>query len=232
MEPDAVSAWILRPDVRKALHLEEDAPGASAFSYAKSGPAAITLYPDLVKRLRILIFSGDLDSRVPYLDTFELPQQLEAMGALRETARWGPWFSESMPGPRVPAGYAVGYGVPGSAQQFIFATVHLAGHAVPAFQPEAAFTMFSRFLKGTFLSIDRVDTTGDRSAGLLAVQFPAFLAAAVVLIVVFMAPASLRIPSLRRTLRRHLRRPRFRLLWRQLSLWISNMTSQEASFDV
>ena len=54
---DATSAWITTPQVRAALHLRAAASG-SAFSYRTSGPASITLWPTLAKRLRVLIYNG------------------------------------------------------------------------------------------------------------------------------------------------------------------------------
>jgi hypothetical protein len=58
----ATSAWIVRPDVRKALHLSSDSAG-SRFSYSWSGPASITLWPFLATKLRVLIYNGDADVR-------------------------------------------------------------------------------------------------------------------------------------------------------------------------
>merc|ERR1712107_777376 len=46
-----------------------------------------------------------------------------------------------------PPGYVTKYSVPGSQQEFSFATVRLAGHMVPQFFPEAALTLISTFLE-------------------------------------------------------------------------------------
>ena len=62
--PGAVSPWFARKDVQAALHL--NAPGQSKFHYKTSGPASITLYPYLIKHMRVLIYNGDADSCVPY----------------------------------------------------------------------------------------------------------------------------------------------------------------------
>ena len=51
----------------------------------------------------------------------------------------------------MPAGYAVGYVAPGSTQDFIFATVHLAGHMVPMDQPAISLEMITDFLNGGIL---------------------------------------------------------------------------------
>eukprot|EP01043_Picozoa_sp_COSAG02_P041215 COSAG02_NODE_3399_length_6811_cov_16.128278_2_plen_66_part_00 len=47
----------------KALHISD--PGRSVFHYHSSGPASITLHPQLAKKLRVLIYNGDADACVP-----------------------------------------------------------------------------------------------------------------------------------------------------------------------
>jgi carboxypeptidase C (cathepsin A) len=137
--------YLTRPDVRKALHLDSFPPGSSRFSYDRSGPASITLYPELVKKLRIMIYNGDADACVPYIGNEEWIGDLESQGILKESKPWTPWFTSKTA--RAPAGYVTKYTVPGSEQEFKFVTIRLAGHMVPTFQPEAAFEMFSTFLE-------------------------------------------------------------------------------------
>ena len=50
--PGAVSPWFARTDVQRALHLGR--PGLSQFDYNTSGPASVTLYPSLVKAIRVV----------------------------------------------------------------------------------------------------------------------------------------------------------------------------------
>jgi len=137
------SDWISRPDVRKALHLEAYQPGASGFHYKLSGPAAATLYPELLKEIKLLVFSGDADACVPYIGTQSWISSLESQGVIRESSPWSPWYTSN----RVaPAGYTSRYDVPGSQHDLTFTTVRLAGHMVPKFNPEAAFTIIATFL--------------------------------------------------------------------------------------
>lgn len=143
--PYIAGKYLTRPDVRKALHLEGFEPGSSRFSYDTSGPASITLYPELVKKLRIMIYNGDADACVPYIGNEEWISDLENQGLLQETKPWTPWFTKDVS--RTPAGYVTKYSVKGSDQEFKFVTIRLAGHMVPTFQPEAAFDMFSTFLE-------------------------------------------------------------------------------------
>lgn len=55
--------YLGRDDVMKALHISD--PGRSVFHYHSSGPASITLHPQLAKKLRVLIYNGDADACVP-----------------------------------------------------------------------------------------------------------------------------------------------------------------------
>lgn len=146
----ATQQWIKRPDVRSALHLDAYKAGASRFQYSSTGPASVTLYPELIQKLRILIFSGDADACVPYLGNEEWISGFEATGLLEESAPWSPWFSDGTSA--APAGYVTEYTAPGSSKDFSFATVRLAGHMVPTYQPEAAFSMFARWVGARPLS--------------------------------------------------------------------------------
>lgn len=140
-----VTKWITSPEVKKALHIDAVQPGASAFSYNTSGPASVTLYPKLVGKLRILIYSGDADACVPYNGSEEYVDELEARGLIKRTQPWTPWYTDKN---RPPAGSLTKYSVPGSDKDFSFQTVRLAGHMVPQFMPKPGFVMFSNFLAG------------------------------------------------------------------------------------
>jgi len=139
------SGWITREDVRTALHLDSSTPGASSFDYTLSGPASITLYPELVKKIRFLIYNGQADACVPYSGNEDWIALLESQGILTENTPWSPWFIGSK---ATAAGYSTGYSVVGAATDFKFQTVRLAGHMVPQFAPEAGFVLFSEFVAG------------------------------------------------------------------------------------
>jgi len=131
-----VDSFLEREDVRTALHLGE-AKG-SRFDYSSSGPASVTLWPELAKKLRVLIFNGDADSCVPYNGNEDWISLLEENGDLRETKSWAPWFTSNR---AAPAGYVTRYQAPNGAHDFSFQTIRLSGHMVPTFQPEAGFVM-------------------------------------------------------------------------------------------
>jgi carboxypeptidase C (cathepsin A) len=142
-----IDAWIKQPEVMKALHLEGES--GSGFRYTQSGPASIMLYPELVTKLRILIFNGDADACVPYIANENWIARLESAEHVQEAEPWTPWFTSNK---AAPAGYITKYDVPnkvpGREVSFAFQTIRLAGHMVPQFQPEAALVLISDFLAG------------------------------------------------------------------------------------
>jgi hypothetical protein len=85
---DLGAAYITRDDVKEALHLGD---AGSGFSYRTSGPASVTLYPSLVKKMRILIYNGDSDDCVPYKGNEEWTTRLADDGVLTEKSAWHPW---------------------------------------------------------------------------------------------------------------------------------------------
>jgi hypothetical protein len=143
--PGAVAPWFLREDVQAALHL--DAPGRSKFDYKTSGPASVLLYPALIARLRVLIYNGDADTCVPFKGNEEWIDGFAAAGTVAEKEAWRPWFLDDLKS--MPVGYVTTYAVPAAASKdhvLTFATIRLAGHMVPMFQPAPASAFFKRFL--------------------------------------------------------------------------------------
>lgn len=141
--PGKVADYFLRKDVQEALHL--NAPGQSGFSYATTGPASITVYPELAKKIRIMIYNGDADMCVPYAGNEEWITDLEDQGVLKESKAWRPWFADE--NKSSPAGAVSTYEVVGSSQTLTFLTIRLSGHMVPLFTPGAALSFFSNFIR-------------------------------------------------------------------------------------
>mmetsp|Transcript_4582 Transcript_4582/g.13853 ORF Transcript_4582/g.13853 Transcript_4582/m.13853 type:complete len:495 (+) Transcript_4582:121-1605(+) len=142
---DDVRTWLQQPAVMKALHVSN--PGASGFHYHSSGPASITLHPELATKLRVLIYNGDADACVPYRGNEEWIADLVSDGDLSVSEDWRPWYNDVWPG--TPAGYVTAYKVAAAPNNdFHFLTIRLAGHMVPTFQPASSISFFSRFLQG------------------------------------------------------------------------------------
>lgn len=138
---DAMSNYFRRTDVQKALHLGKIQP--SQFMYDTSGPASVTLYPYLVKKIRVLIYNGDADSCVPYKGNEEYIDAMASNGIIKVNKDWHPWFVTMSSGV---AGYATTYTVANSTTDFAFVTIRLAGHMVPTFQPAPSLHFITKFL--------------------------------------------------------------------------------------
>ncbi|XP_072146946.1 serine carboxypeptidase-like 34 [Setaria viridis] len=134
-----------RKDVQKALHA--DITGMPhAFSLCRNSisnawkDSDLTVVP-VVKKLveaglRIWIFSGDTDARIPTTST---RYTLKKLG-LQIKEDWSPWFHRKQVG-----GWTVVY------DGLTFVTVRGAGHMVPSTQPAQALELFKHFLANTNL---------------------------------------------------------------------------------
>ncbi|KAL0413676.1 UNVERIFIED_CONTAM: Serine carboxypeptidase-like 40 [Sesamum radiatum] len=87
--------------------------------------------------LRVWIFSGDIDGRIPVTST---KQSIKKMKLPIKTS-WHPWFLGGEVG-----GYTQVY-----EGNLTFATVRGAGHQVPSYQPARALSLIMHFLAGTDL---------------------------------------------------------------------------------
>lgn len=139
--------YLNREDVREALHVEESVGNWTTCSYdvkyeVKDRFTTQTpLYRKLVTErndLDILIFSGDNDSVCPTSGTQDWVFKL---GVEPKTGRmWNPWYGIDSQ----VAGYKTEFDV--NSGKLIFATVHGAGHEVPAYKPMQAFLLFKDFI--------------------------------------------------------------------------------------
>ncbi|KAI4333073.1 hypothetical protein L6164_017923 [Bauhinia variegata] len=138
-----VYAYLNRPDVQEALHanvtkLTHDWEPCSDV-ITKWGDSSSTILP-LIKEflangLRVWIFSGDIDGRVPVTSTKYSINKLN----LSVETKWHPWFLSGEVG-----GYTQVY-----KGNLTFATVRGAGHQVPSYKPARALSLIKHFLDGT-----------------------------------------------------------------------------------
>ena len=137
------SAYLNRPDVRKALHVEAAGVkdwmvcgSAEGWQYTSTRPnLPRDTYPKL-KHLDVLIYNGDWDACVPYTDA---EAWTASLGLAVETP-WHPWKYKN--GTQV-AGYAINY-----ARNFTFLTVKGGRHEVPETAPLQALEMVRRLVSG------------------------------------------------------------------------------------
>ncbi|KAJ4849669.1 Serine carboxypeptidase-like 31 [Turnera subulata] len=142
---DYAKAFYNRPDVQKALHVSDGSHlknwsicNTKIFQgWPDTKPSVIPIYKKLIAAgLRIWVYSGDTDGRVPVLST---RYSLSSLG-LPITKSWRPWYHEKQ--------------VSGWFQEYeglTFATFRGAGHAVPIFVPSNSLAFFAAFLLGESL---------------------------------------------------------------------------------
>lgn len=137
----ATRQWLQSDGVADALHVKA---GLSGMRYHK-GPDTFSgnllpLYASLMKKYRMLIYSGDTDACVPTWGTVDWIDSLN----LTVKKPWKPWSAQHLDSTGMQrAGYVKEY-----AHNFTFATVQGAGHLVPTYKPHFALTMISKWLAG------------------------------------------------------------------------------------
>eukprot|EP01052_Picozoa_sp_SAG31_P014404 SAG31_NODE_893_length_11177_cov_10.241806_9_plen_425_part_00 len=153
---DATTAYLNRDAVRNAIHVRSNheeqlayGPGGGGgwrlcgmrgVAYDRDGTKSLLpMYPSLVAKLRILIFSGDADACVPYIGSQAWTSELAANNNWETAQPWHPWLVDKQVG-----GYVTVYTITGG-EDFTFATVFNAGHMVPEDKPAEALALFKRF---------------------------------------------------------------------------------------
>ncbi|KAK1260196.1 Serine carboxypeptidase-like 31 [Acorus gramineus] len=138
-----------RPDVQKSLHAIDGhhlknwsiCNDQMFHDWADSRPSVLPIYKKLIAAgLRIWVYSGDTDGRVPVLST---RYSLNALGVTAINS-WRPWFHEQQ--------------VSGWLQEYeglLFATFRGAGHSVPSFKPSSSLAFFASFLAGESPPLER-----------------------------------------------------------------------------
>ncbi|XP_010279512.1 PREDICTED: serine carboxypeptidase-like 40 isoform X2 [Nelumbo nucifera] len=137
-----VVAYLNQPDVQEALHanitkLKYDwQPCSDVLTKWNDSPSTVVylLQEFMDNGIRVLVFSGDVDGRVPVTSTRYSLNKLQ----LQVNTSWYPWYTK-----REVGGYTVVY-----KGGLTFATVRGAGHEVPSYQPLRALTLVNYFLHG------------------------------------------------------------------------------------
>ncbi|WCJ18580.1 serine carboxypeptidase-like 40 [Euphorbia peplus] len=140
-----VHAYLNRAQVQEAMHanvtkLDHDWQPCSDVirSWNYNSISSLSLLRDFMDNgLRVLVYSGDIDGRVPVTSTQYALKKLN----LTTLTEWYPWFLNGQVG-----GYAEIY-----KRNLTFATVRGAGHEVPSYQPERSLALIKYFLSGKSL---------------------------------------------------------------------------------
>ncbi|CAN4110271.1 unnamed protein product [Withania somnifera] len=139
-----IHAYLNRRDVQDALHanvtnIKYDWVSCSDSLYYNWKDSPNTIIPlleeSLANGVRVWIFSGDTDGRVPVTSS---KRSIEAMNLTVDK----PWRSWLNGGEDMSETYKGG---------LTFATVRGAGHEVPSYQPERALSLISHFLSDTVI---------------------------------------------------------------------------------
>jgi carboxypeptidase C (cathepsin A) len=146
-----MTAYLNRPDVQAAIHVKpgtikwsmcSDAVG-SAYNITDVNSPTMSVWKDLIKfgDLNMLILSGDDDTICATLGTQQFIWDLGYPS--KDGKTWAPWKVNGQV-----AGFHTEFEVPskGNLGAFAFATVHSAGHMVPATQPEKSLALLKIFL--------------------------------------------------------------------------------------
>ncbi|XP_062115555.1 serine carboxypeptidase-like 40 [Humulus lupulus] len=144
-----VEGYLNRRDVQAAMHanvtkLPYDWQPCSDVieGWADSPHTVLPLLREFMSHgLRVWIFSGDTDARVPVTSTINSLNKMN----LSVKTQWHPWYFDGEVG-----GYTEVY-----KGDLTFSTVRGAGHQVPSYQPGRALSLIKHFLDGT----DLPDTT-------------------------------------------------------------------------
>ncbi|XP_051144146.1 serine carboxypeptidase-like 40 [Andrographis paniculata] len=143
-----VYAYLNRVDVQKALHANvTNIPYKWRFcsdeivqkwQWQDSPSTILPILKELMsKGIRVWIYSGDIDGRLPVTSTQHSIKQMKLVTKIP----WHPWYLARQVG-----GYTQVY-----EENLTFATIRGAGHMVPTDQPARALSLIRHFLAGTQL---------------------------------------------------------------------------------
>jgi len=151
---DPLRSYLNDPAVMKALHVPIESLGGEPWDacsqrlhYSGMEGSVVHIYNKILSTrpdIRMLVYSGDVDSCVPYLSTEVTMLSIPFTSSTKQSRPWSSWTYVSAQAPKSIkqiGGKAIQWG-----NQLAFATVRGAGHMVPHDQPEAALTLFTSFL--------------------------------------------------------------------------------------
>jgi serine carboxypeptidase-like clade 1 len=135
-----ITKYLNIPEVKSALHVNQNinfelCSEAVSERYGVLNQGSIWTYPELLGKIRILIFSGDTDLAVPYNGNQAWIKNL-GLEIKKPWEQWRAYDDEENV-----SGYRIVY------DGLIFATVKGTGHMVPQWKPKEALYLFEKFLK-------------------------------------------------------------------------------------
>ena len=148
---DYLTTYLNRADVQEAIHAQTDSKWSPCsyqlhWSLEDRQSRQMDYYTELVTGgygLKMMVFSGDDDS---ICSTASTQSWIYNLGVEKNSDYdWAIWNVDGQT-----AGYVTEFELDAASGSFYFATVHAAGHEVPAYKPKEAFDLFERYLTGTW----------------------------------------------------------------------------------
>lgn len=146
-----IDEWLNVATIQAELHVDpvhyEMCSDKVADNYFVGENQSYWIYPELIKeKLRIWVYSGDLDADVPITGTLTWLKRLREDYHLPIEEPWREWW---VPGKHKHEDQVGGmiWGLRG----LTFASVKGAGHMVPKDQKQSSFVLVNSFLEGTLL---------------------------------------------------------------------------------
>ncbi|XP_030455636.1 serine carboxypeptidase-like 46 isoform X2 [Syzygium oleosum] len=155
---DSIFSYLNNPRVQKALHANttklplawQFCSGSLSYHAVELGTNIIPLLSALIKEhLRVLLFSGDQDSKIPLTQTRMIANMIARDLKFTSLGQYAPWYDKMQVG-----GWTQSFGTSRkgkNATHLTFATVRGAAHEVPYTSPSQALTLFKAFLEGSSL---------------------------------------------------------------------------------
>ncbi|KAL5546693.1 hypothetical protein UlMin_006380 [Ulmus minor] len=150
---DKIATYYLNnKEVQKALHARlvgvtewTTCSKVLKYDYGNRLIPTINVVGSLVKSgLRVLIYSGDQDTAVPFIGSRKLADALAKQLGLKTTVPYKAWFESKQVG-----GWTQVYG-----DILTFATIRGASHTAPSTQPARSYLLFKSFIKGLPLPLE------------------------------------------------------------------------------
>ncbi|EGG16126.1 hypothetical protein DFA_09151 [Cavenderia fasciculata] len=155
LDESAVTGYLQRSDVMKHLGVSVRniatgtwQPCSSAVNYTQYLENIPQDYQTLLQAgLHVLVYSGDLDSCVPYLGTSLCVEQL----GYPILNKWQPWTFKDEEGFEQVAGYQISYDSSSAHPKstLTYATVKGAGHMVPQYKPKESLLLVTQFISNS-----------------------------------------------------------------------------------
>jgi len=144
---NAMTEWLARADVRKALHIQPNnrfnsADNGVGMNYSVTEPNLLPFYEHARAEtdLRVLVYNGDTDPGINSMVTQDKYFNYFDSINVTESEAWRPW---TLDGKQRMGGFVVSY--PGD---FHYVTIRGSGHMVPEYKPAATLAFLTAFLKG------------------------------------------------------------------------------------